>query len=192
MPCFSRKLLYAGAILFLVWGFPPLAVPQAAVVSPLQTASLQQLTRNSGYIFGGTVISVEHLAATGPSGVPTVKITFRVEDAISAVGGALGRFPMNRSGQILLEQTRIASLRLNPAREILWRGKSRISSHEFADAIRYSDIRNTKICSNGVSSKIFPFATQLKATPPARTTAFCPVRACSARSILNNTSSRRA
>src|SRR5712664_3556769 len=31
-------------------------------------------------------------------------------------------------------------------------------------------------CSNGVTSKIFPFATQLKATPPARQTAFSPVR----------------
>jgi hypothetical protein len=185
MQCSSRKLLCAGAILFLVCWFPPLAVPQAAAVSPSQTASLQQLTRNSGYIFGGTVISIEHLTAIGPNIVPTVRVTFRVEDAIrgvrigqtlvirewaglwesggryrrgervllflypssklgltSSVGGMLGRFPMNRSGQILLEQTRITSLRLNPAREILWRGKSRISSHEFADAIRYSDIRN--------------------------------------------------
>jgi hypothetical protein len=41
MPCFSRKLLSAGAILFLMWGFPPLAVPQAAVVSPLQTATFR-------------------------------------------------------------------------------------------------------------------------------------------------------
>ncbi len=36
----------------------------------------------------------------------------------------------------------------------------------------------TKICSNGVSSKIFPLATQLNATPPARHTAFCFVSAC--------------
>jgi hypothetical protein len=161
------------------------AVAQEASASPPSTASLQQLTRNSGYIFSGTVIAVEQPAAPGPNTVPTVKIAFRVDHAIrgvrigqtlvirewaglwdssggycrgervllflypssklgltSPVGGALGRFEMGRNGEIPLEQGRITALGLNPAREAVWRRKSDISSYDFADAIRHSDVRH--------------------------------------------------
>jgi hypothetical protein len=49
------------------------------------------MNRNSGYVFDGTVLSVERLAEMGPDSVPTVQITFRVERAI----------PGTRRGQVL-------------------------------------------------------------------------------------------
>jgi hypothetical protein len=53
-------------------------------------SSLCQLNRSSGYIFDGTVLSV-HPVAPSATGVVTMQITFRVEQAIRGT----------RSGQIL-------------------------------------------------------------------------------------------
>lgn len=53
--------------------------------------SLSDLSRKAGYIFSGTVTSMRRVAPRGPYSVPTVEVTFRVEQAIRGV----------RAGQIL-------------------------------------------------------------------------------------------
>jgi hypothetical protein len=57
---------------------------------PVPLSNLRQLSRNSGYIFDGTVLSVEPMAQNEAS-VATVQITFRVEQAIRGT----------RAGQVL-------------------------------------------------------------------------------------------
>ena len=47
--------------------------------------NLGQLTRRSGYIFGGTVTSVSRAAAGTSGGFATVRISFRVEQAVLGV-----------------------------------------------------------------------------------------------------------
>lgn len=54
-------------------------------------SNLRLLTRNSGYIFDGTVVSVEQPAQNEANAVAMVQITFRVEQAIRGT----------RSGQVL-------------------------------------------------------------------------------------------
>lgn len=58
--------------------------------SPPALSSLRQLNRNSGYIFDGTVLSVQR-PEQNDTGVATVQITFRVEQAIRGT----------RTGQVL-------------------------------------------------------------------------------------------
>jgi hypothetical protein len=60
----------------------------------------------------------------------------------SPVGGTLGRFTMDRNGEIFLQPNQITRLGLSPSREAMWRRRGGISSHEFADAIRHRDIRH--------------------------------------------------
>ena len=57
---------------------------------PVPLPNLRQLSRNSGYIFDGTVLSVEPIAQNEAS-VATVQITFRVEQAVRGT----------RAGQVL-------------------------------------------------------------------------------------------
>jgi hypothetical protein len=179
MPSSSRKCLLVGLVVFLAWEFPRQAVGQAPRASPIQPASLREMTRNAGYIFTGKVLAVQREAVTRSNTVPTIRITFRVQQAIrgvhrgqtllirewagrwesgdryrpgepvllflyppsklgltSAIGGASGHFAIDGSGQIVLADERIASLALEPSRQAVWREKGRISSREFADAIR--------------------------------------------------------
>jgi hypothetical protein len=139
--------------------------------------SLRQLTRDSGYIFAGSVRTIERAAAKSSSDVATVRVTFLVEQGIrgvrtgqtlvirewgglweqgeryrpgervllflyrpsklgltSPVAGALGRFAIDKAGQINL-QDRIASLEWDPA-AVRLRGKTRVSGGDFARAIR--------------------------------------------------------
>lgn len=56
----------------------------------------------------------------------------------SPVGGALGRFAVDSHGQIVLKQGRAPALLPDPSSETRWRGKSRLSSHEFVNAIRHA------------------------------------------------------
>jgi hypothetical protein len=49
---------------------------------PLAISSLRVLNRNAGYIFDGTVLSVEPVAQDETGSVATVAITFRIEEAI--------------------------------------------------------------------------------------------------------------
>jgi hypothetical protein len=46
---------------------------------------LRRLSRSAGYIYDGTVLSVERVAADSGS-VDTIQITFRVQQAIRGVG----------------------------------------------------------------------------------------------------------
>jgi hypothetical protein len=79
MPC-SRKFC-APLIIFLLTGISwSAALPNPA---PFAESILRRLTRQSGYIFAGTVIAVESIASS--SSVPNTKITFHVDQAIRGV-----------------------------------------------------------------------------------------------------------
>ena len=88
------QLLYRH---FLGWSLGVALISCCAVgqTSPARSlapalSSLRQLNRNSGYIFDGTVLSVQRLEQN-ETGVATVQITFRVEQAIRGT----------RTGQVL-------------------------------------------------------------------------------------------
>lgn len=49
---------------------------------PLSTPTLQQLMQKAGYIFSGTVLSVERVQPKSQNEVATVQITFRVDQAV--------------------------------------------------------------------------------------------------------------
>lgn len=49
-------------------------------VTPL--GALPRWTKSSGYIFSGTVLSVEHITAEGATGIAATQITFQVENAV--------------------------------------------------------------------------------------------------------------
>lgn len=68
------------------------AAGQSSQAKPLQPAisSLRLLTQNSGYIFDGTVLSIQAVPDDA-NGAATVQVTFRVEQAIRGT----------RAGQIL-------------------------------------------------------------------------------------------
>lgn len=68
------------------------ATAQGAALTGLAAVpNLGQLTRSSGYIFSGTVTSVGRTVAATPGDVATMRIAFRVEQAVLGV----------RTGQIL-------------------------------------------------------------------------------------------
>jgi hypothetical protein len=89
-----RWLLTLGITLCPVAQFLRSAAAQNPLAghSPPPISSLRVLTRNSGYIFDGTVMSVERVAEVDGGSVGAVQITFRVEQAIRGV----------RSGQLLI------------------------------------------------------------------------------------------
>ena len=92
MPFSSWQRFWPGLIFLATpWLLPAAAQtsPASRPLSPIYSLSL--LTRNSGYIFDGTVLSVEPVAETDPGSVATVQITFRVDQAIRGV----------RNGQVL-------------------------------------------------------------------------------------------
>lgn len=186
MPFPLRKLFALWLVLLFLSRFPlPASAQRARATSDLRsTPSLRQLTQASGYIFAGTVTSVRHVSATGPNELATVRITFRVEQAIrgvrtgqtlvirewaglwetseryrtgeqvllflyspsrlgltSPVGGQLGRFAMDSNGHVILDrdildEVRAGALSSDPAIETGLPGKSRVSSRDFARAIR--------------------------------------------------------
>ncbi len=67
-----------------------MAAGQSSVTQP-SLSNLRMLSRNAGYIFDGTVLSVEQLGSSEKDGLATVQISFRVEQAIRGT----------RRGQIL-------------------------------------------------------------------------------------------
>lgn len=69
---------------------PKITVPPEPVKSG--TTNLHHLTKSSGYIFAGTVQSVEHVSSSGTTGIASTQITFHVDRAIRGV----------RSGQTLV------------------------------------------------------------------------------------------
>lgn len=82
MPFPFRQLLALGLVLMPF---------HAAGQSPFPIPNLRALTRNSGYIFDGTVLAVERVAPNEESMVPAVQITFRVGQALRGT----------RNGQVL-------------------------------------------------------------------------------------------
>ena len=65
--------------------FPASAQEPPTGHSPPPISSLRMLIRNSGYIFDGTVLSVERVGGADPGSLGTVQVTFRVERAIRGV-----------------------------------------------------------------------------------------------------------
>ncbi len=69
-----------------------LGVVSASAQRPGSPApTLSDLSRKAGYIFSGTVSSIRRVTPRGPYSVPTVELTFRVDQAIRGV----------RAGQML-------------------------------------------------------------------------------------------
>jgi len=62
-------------------GFVRAAVGQAILVQP----TLQLITRQAGYIFVGKVIAVKQVQAANPDEVASMRVTFRVEQALRGV-----------------------------------------------------------------------------------------------------------
>ena len=86
--CFRTATRICVTALFLSGA----ATAQGAALTGLAAVpNLGHLTRSSGYIFSGTVTSVGRTAAATPGDVATMRITFRVEQAVFGV----------RTGQIL-------------------------------------------------------------------------------------------
>jgi len=52
---------------------------------PVVIPNLHALARNSGYIFGGTVLSVERVVPSRQDAVAVMRVTFRVDSAIRGV-----------------------------------------------------------------------------------------------------------
>ena len=82
-----RWLLALGITLPPAAQFLPCASAQVplAVHSPPPVSSLRRLIRGSGYIFDGTVLSVEREADADSGSLGAVQISFRVEQAIRGV-----------------------------------------------------------------------------------------------------------
>ena len=57
----------------------------AIAQSAQSTPSLRQMTRDSGYIFAGKVMRIERVAGSLTADVPTVRVTFQVEQGIRGV-----------------------------------------------------------------------------------------------------------
>ena len=87
MPFLLRMLCALWLVLLFLSRFPPPAIAQEAraTSAPPRTPSLRELTQTSGYIFAGTVTAVERIASAGPNEVATMRISFRVEQAIRGV-----------------------------------------------------------------------------------------------------------
>lgn len=114
MPLSLRRLFALGISLFPALQFLPPVIAQdiSAGISSEPISGLRRLTQNSGYIFDGTVLSVERVEADAGS-VDLVQITFRVEQGIRGVrngqvvtirewGGLWNSGQRYRSGERLL------------------------------------------------------------------------------------------
>ncbi|MBZ5597686.1 MAG: hypothetical protein LAN83_05130 [Acidobacteriia bacterium] len=85
MPSFWKVVTLWIFLLLLPRSYQPvLAQDLRPAISP-GTPGLSQLSRRAGYIFAGTVTAVERLAPTTSSDVATMRITFRVDQAIRGV-----------------------------------------------------------------------------------------------------------
>jgi hypothetical protein len=73
-------------------GLGTVAAQNRIVVPRLGVPTFQHLTRNSGYIFSGTVKSVSMLEPDSLNSIGSIKITFHVENAVRGV----------RKGQMLV------------------------------------------------------------------------------------------
>jgi len=75
------KSYRSGLRLFFLY-----VVSLPAIAQNFESAlSLHQMTRDSGYIFAGKVMRIERVAGSLTADVPTVRITFQVEQGIRGV-----------------------------------------------------------------------------------------------------------
>ena len=77
-------LRFCCLLLFFAFLVPSYAVIIKTPQAP-SSPTLQQLTQRAGYIFSGTVLSVERIQPKSPTEVATVRITFRVDQAVRGV-----------------------------------------------------------------------------------------------------------
>src|SRR5256885_9698248 len=96
------KIYKPGIVLVFLYVFSLQVTAQSFSSAP----SLRQLTRSSGYIFAGKVSGIDRVAAR-----TTPVFLYRPSKLglTSPVAGALGRFAVDKTGQINLRD-RIASL----------------------------------------------------------------------------------
>lgn len=81
-----RKVVVPWILLFLLPRYcPPMLAQGRAAGIASGTPSLSQLSRKAGYIFAGTVTAVERLAPTSAGEVATMRVSFRVDQAIRGV-----------------------------------------------------------------------------------------------------------
>ena len=80
MLCILEKFFAVSILLVSPGSLWSAAVPSLRVASQ---SNLRRMTRQSGYIFAGTVISVQ--SKDSPTSVPTMEITFHVDQAIRGV-----------------------------------------------------------------------------------------------------------
>src|SRR2546422_7263898 len=84
MPFLLRMLFALWLVLLFLSRFPPPAIAQEARDSNtlLHIPSLRQLTRNSGYIFAGTVMAVETVSPPGPKKEAPTRCTLPLAQAL--------------------------------------------------------------------------------------------------------------
>lgn len=156
-----------------------------ALLCPLATAqmpaapTLRQITARAAYIFSGTVTAVDRAPITESNEVETIRITFRVDQAVrgvrsrqaftirewaglwnagpryqvgeqvvlalyprsklgltSPVGGSLGRFALDRTGELTLPPQQSETLASDPVAGPWLRGRSHVSGHDLARILR--------------------------------------------------------
>jgi hypothetical protein len=173
--CVRRSLLTIATSVFLLG---PAFSQRPSPVAPPAVPALNQLVRSSGYIFAGTVLGVQRVPPQVRGEVATVRVTFRVEQAVrgvrtgqtleihewaglwesgeryhagervllflyrpsrlgltSPVGGPMGRFHVDRNGQVILQSA--ANPRWpSPTATGLRPGKTGISLRNVTRAIR--------------------------------------------------------
>ena len=139
--------------------------------------SLHQMAASAGYIFAGTVTSVERVPATHSNEIETIRVTFRVDEGVrgvqprqmltirewaglwnagehyrpgehvvlmlyppshvgltSPVGGALGKFALDRDGNLATQPTE--TLAHDPVVGPWLRGRNHVSGRDFARVLR--------------------------------------------------------
>lgn len=90
-PFRKRSLLWIIAYFGLCFFSRAAAQQVFSARSTFAAPNLQQLIQQSGFIFAGTVTSVQRFSPSGSGGITASRITFRVEEAIRGV----------RQGQLL-------------------------------------------------------------------------------------------
>lgn len=81
----ARLRIVAGPLLAVLLLRGAVAGQTNAVSQLNAIPNLSNLTRSAGYIFSGTVMSVEQAALAEGNAVATVRITFRVDEAVRGV-----------------------------------------------------------------------------------------------------------
>jgi len=76
--------IWRASFCALIFSLPAFAVRPAPITNPI-TPNVPKLTKSSGYIFAGTVKSVERVAARSQLSTPVMRITFQVQRGMLGV-----------------------------------------------------------------------------------------------------------